>query len=494
MEIVNKGENTNYSFDLFLDDMPEYEFYSLVVSKTEDGTIEEPYVIGYKMTEEDYETYLAHDMDFKYFKAIQRFYTFDSFFTDTQKGMTGRSGDCGENTIEGGGSNNGGGGGGATAPGETFTFNYNGTIANTTFGLRQNANLYNYNVTIIDNNGESTSTTNGSSTSIGVSTTANGVTGVNNEFSLAGSDWSNLIIDVSDSGSGNGGLPCYKLIRTGDNIYWIQIDCPTTNQLKRGSTSRSSTTLSDCFVTSGGVGINVTLLAVDINRMLNGALNDDQLAFLTSHHENTIQVFKFLNFNKTAEDRAFAIRAIETMRNGGEVDFVDHLKDYDFHVETPEVLDFEQDFRNRMSNAEKVIFDGLSRLQQLDYLHSAYLAQTYATIYYLDNIKIQYNGKGDAYRHTLWNALATAKLGEILAKQLTDAHEIPDVGQINNQLEKSMDLHNNEVGRQIGKNSIFMLMMKVNFAVEKGDTNYITPTNSNGSVINGVSQIKPTNQ
>ena len=59
--------------------------------------------------------------------------------------------------------------------------------------------------------------------------------------------------------------------------------------------------------------------------MLNGALNDDQLAFLTSHHENTIQVFKFLNLNKTAEDQLFAIRAIETMRNGGKVDFIDRI-------------------------------------------------------------------------------------------------------------------------------------------------------------------------
>lgn len=57
-----------------------------------------------------------------------------------------------------------------------------------------------------------------------------------------------------------------------------------------------------------------------------------------------------------------------------------------------------------------------------------------------------------------------------------------------------MNLHNNQIGRQIGKSSIFMLMMKVKFAVEDGNTNYITPTNSNGTVINGVSQIKPTNQ
>ena len=69
LEVVTKGDNTNYSFDIFLDDMPKYEFYSLIVSKTEEGIIQEPFIIGYKMTKDDYENYLAHDFNFRHFKA-----------------------------------------------------------------------------------------------------------------------------------------------------------------------------------------------------------------------------------------------------------------------------------------------------------------------------------------------------------------------------------------------------------------------------------------
>jgi len=57
-----------------------------------------------------------------------------------------------------------------------------------------------------------------------------------------------------------------------------------------------------------------------------------------------------------------------------------------------------------------------------------------------------------------------------------------------------MDLHNNQVGRDIGSQSSFMLMMKVKFAVDDGETNYISPRAPSGAVIQGVSQIIPTNQ
>jgi len=176
------------------------------------------------------------------------------------------------------------------------------------------------------------------------------------------------------------------------------------------------------------------------------------------------------------------------------IDFEDPLENYDFTEESPEILIFEQDYKNRMSQAELVIFNNLNRLQQLDYLHSAYLAQEYAKLYFEDTIKVQYNGKGDAYRHTLWNALGAAKLGANLMEQLASAHEVPDSGKTNDSLEEAMDLHNNQVGRDIGSQSIFMLMMKVKFAVDRGDTNYIFPTASNGSVILGMSQIIPTSQ
>lgn len=61
-----------------------------------------------------------------------------------------------------------------------------------------------------------------------------------------------------------------------------------------------------------------------------------------------------------------------------------------------------------------------------------------------------HNGEGDAFRHAYWNALMTKHESEALAKEFADAHET-NPGQP--AAEKTMDLHNNEVGRQIGKDN-----------------------------------------
>ena len=52
----------------------------------------------------------------------------------------------------------------------------------------------------------------------------------------------------------------------------------------------------------------------------------------------------------------------------------------------------------------------------------------------------------NAYRHAMWNAVMTDKIGEEKAKKFADAHEqTPD-----NEVElMAMDLHNNELGRRI---------------------------------------------
>lgn len=110
-------------------------------------------------------------------------------------------------------------------------------------------------------------------------------------------------------------------------------------------------------------------------------------------------------------------------------------------------------------------------------------------------MNVQYNGKGDAYRHALWNALGSAKLGETLMEQLTNAHEVPDICEpANPPLEKGMDLHNNNIGRNIGSQSSFMLMMKVKFAVDNGEMKYLKPTNPDGTIIPNITVMKNTNQ
>lgn len=60
-----------------------------------------------------------------------------------------------------------------------------------------------------------------------------------------------------------------------------------------------------------------------------------------------------------------------------------------------------------------------------------------------------HNGSGDAFRHTLWSAMNARDQGKEIAKMFGDAHEEFDK---NPSAEKSMDLHNNAIGYDIGTN------------------------------------------
>ena len=82
-----------------------------------------------------------------------------------------------------------------------------------------------------------------------------------------------------------------------------------------------------------------------------------------------------------------------------------------------------------------------------------------------------HNGKGDAFRHSLFNALNTQTVGKDVTKKLGDAHEEDRPGQPAN--EKKMDLNNNEVGRDIAESnpdaSIMDLATKLLDKMENGE-------------------------
>lgn len=58
-----------------------------------------------------------------------------------------------------------------------------------------------------------------------------------------------------------------------------------------------------------------------------------------------------------------------------------------------------------------------------------------------------HNGSGDAFRHCFWSAMNTRDQGKDLAKSFGDAHE-DFAGKP--AAEKTMDVHNNSVGYEIG--------------------------------------------
>lgn len=67
-----------------------------------------------------------------------------------------------------------------------------------------------------------------------------------------------------------------------------------------------------------------------------------------------------------------------------------------------------------------------------------------------------YNDETDAFRHTFMNAMLTISYGEALTKTICSRHESnnhksPNMSQEDWEKEKNMDLWNNAIGREIGK-------------------------------------------
>ena len=78
------------------------------------------------------------------------------------------------------------------------------------------------------------------------------------------------------------------------------------------------------------------------------------------------------------------------------------------------------------------------------------MVEHYWNIYHFDMSlnHTSHNNEGDAFKHCYFQAELTLFLGETIAKFIGDKHEDkPD----NPPKEKEMDLHNNAVGREIGK-------------------------------------------
>lgn len=106
------------------------------------------------------------------------------------------------------------------------------------------------------------------------------------------------------------------------------------------------------------------------------------------------------------------------------VAFVDELEVLSTDLEINDLANvwFNQydNFRSQMSVTERAIFDNLFITRRLSYMAAAKKAFDKANELYPNSI---YNGKGDAYRHALWNALTSLLIGSDLANQLTTAHE-----------------------------------------------------------------------
>ncbi len=92
-EAVKKGQHSNYTFPIHVEGAPLTELYVLGIDKYIDGTIGEPIVTKYELSQESYDYFLNENdgiVDFKHLKADYTYYTFDEFFS----GKANKSPDC----------------------------------------------------------------------------------------------------------------------------------------------------------------------------------------------------------------------------------------------------------------------------------------------------------------------------------------------------------------------------------------------------------------
>ena len=157
-----------------------------------------------------------------------------------------------------------------------------------------------------------------------------------------------------------------------------------------------------------------------------------------------------------------------------------------------ELLEFEQDYRDKMSSSEIELFETLTRDKQLKYLLSAKEAID-KTDELFSTYCEKYNGKGDAFRHAYWNALSSSRIGVGLTNLLTTRHEDKPPTYPYNSKENVMDLYNNEIGRDIIWNGSTDILQDVLSAFNNGDLRYLSNQASDCRATYN-SQLTPTNQ
>jgi hypothetical protein len=132
-------------------------------------------------------------------------------------------------------------------------------------------------------------------------------------------------------------------------------------------------------------------------------------------------------------------------------------------------------FVNQMSITEKEIFNNMLPNRKLWYSCSAKKAFDLANeLYPLSAL----NGKGDAYRHALWNGFSSLTIGIELTEQLTTAHENKPSTYTYNYKEVEMDLYNNSKGRQTAiVSNWFNIKSKILFDLNNGYLRYLNNLN-----------------
>lgn len=163
--------------------------------------------------------------------------------------------------------------------------------------------------------------------------------------------------------------------------------------------------------------------------------SDTLLASYINDIANKIRTFKKSNPN--ASDRDIDLYADKIVKN---------YTLSEKHLNSRAYSDMDGYLTSSLNPQEKALYNS-NKAKALLCMANGQLAIKYAESNYIGSVLL--NGNGDAFRHTLWNFGMTLDVGSTFAKAFSDAHEY---GATNPKpLEKSMDLYNNGIGIQLGK-------------------------------------------
>lgn len=281
-----------------------------------------------------------------------------------------------------------------------------------------------------------------------------------------------------------------------DPSCWDCSGCWNTDLFTFNDPCTFLTDFSDNVNGSYSGGSNATFSAAQsINRMLIHlgipTLSSHQYTFLQNNSSIAANLRYWFSQNQNLEGANFLKWAVDF--------FIDNSTNGLSYITWTEFNNFimtEQDYRDEMSISEKQIFDNLTYAQQMNYLMSAYQALNASqNIYGTQNCTLL-NGKGDAFRHTYWNALCRRRLGLNITNQLTTAHEDKPLAYLYQNKEKEMDLYNNSIGMNLVYNqwaTIYTIQEDIKTKLNAGNLRYISNLDVNCQATNN-STLIPTNQ
>lgn len=108
---------------------------------------------------------------------------------------------------------------------------------------------------------------------------------------------------------------------------------------------------------------------------------------------------------------------------------------------------------SKLNSKEQALYKS-NKSKALLCMANGQFALSYSASNYIE--AVLHNGNGDAFRHTLWNYGMTIDVGSTFAKTWSDAHEYGTIGQP--AIERTMDLFNNNVGIQLGKDYPYTIL------------------------------------